>query len=309
MKITLNSIVKGFAASVVGVSMLFTANSAFAAFPENDITLIVPYAPGGGSDQMARRLQPGLEKALGVTVRIVYKTGGGGAVGFTELHGSKPDGYTISNVVVPNIIISSQGEGIGYTADEFAYFGMTESAVGSLMVPTDSPYKTLDEFVAFAKDNPGRLTVAGVGGTGAANWGDMAEILDIQTTYVPVSGGVGDMMPMLAGSHVDAGMTASNHATKHKSIVNALVVAGPSEVPSLPGVPNEPQWGYVTTWGLMAPPGTPADVIEILNAALVEAASAPEVRDALIAGGYNPMIQTAAEAQAYVLAEMKRRGM
>ncbi len=137
----------------------------------------------------------------------------------------------------------------------------------------------------------------------------MAEILDIQTTYVPVSGGVGDMMPMLAGSHVDAGMTASNHATKHKSIVNALVVAGSSEVPSLPGVPNEPQWGYVTTWGLMAPPGTPADVIEILNAALVEAASAPEVRDALIAGGYNPMIQTAAEAQAYVLAEMKRRGM
>ena len=56
MKITLNSIIKGFAASVVGVSMLFTANSAFAAFPENDITLIVPYSPGGGSDQMARRL-------------------------------------------------------------------------------------------------------------------------------------------------------------------------------------------------------------------------------------------------------------
>lgn len=309
MKITLNSIIKGFAASVVGVSMLFTANTAFAAFPENDITLIVPYAPGGGSDQMARRLQPGLEKALGVTVRIVYKEGGGGAVGFTELHNSKPDGYTISNVVVPNIIITSQGEGIGYTADEFSYFGMTESAPGSLMVPVDSPFKSLDEFVAFAKDNPGRLTVAGVGGTGAANWGDMAEILDIKTTYVPVSGGVGDMMPMLAGSHVDAGMTASNHATKHKAIVNALVVAGPSEVPSLPGVPNEPQWGYLTTWGLMAPPGTPADVIEILNAALVEAASAPEVREALIAGGYAPMIQTAAEAQAYVLAEMKRRGM
>jgi len=110
-------------------------------------------------------------------------------------------------------------------------------------------------------------------------------------------------------SHVDAGMTASNHAVKNSSIVDALVVAGPSEVGALPGVPNEPQWGYVTTWGLMAPPGTPADVIATLNAALNEAASAPEVREALIKNGYNPMIQTPAEATAYVKAEMARRGM
>ncbi len=305
MNLKLNSVIKGTAASILGAAMAFTANVALADYPEKDITFIVPYAPGGGSDQMARRLQPGLEKALGVNVRIVYKTGGGGAVGFSELHRSKPDGYTIANVVVPNVILSSKGDGVGYKPGDFEYIGMTESAVGALMVPKDSPYKTLDAFVAAALEKPGMLTVAGVGGTGADRWGALADILGIDTTYVPVSGGVGKMMPMLAGSHVDAGMTASNHATKHKSIVDALVIAGKQEVTTLKGVPFEPKWSYVTTWGIMAPPGTPADIIATLNAALNEAASDASVADTLSNAGYNTIIQTVDEVNAFMDEQIK----
>ena len=305
MKLKLKSVIKGTAASILGAAMAFTANVALADYPEKDITFIVPYSPGGGSDQMARRLQPGLEKALGVNVRIVYKTGGGGAVGFSELHRSKPDGYTIANVVVPNVILSSKGDGVGYKPGDFEYIGMTESAVGALMVPKDSPYKTLDAFVAAALEKPGMLTVAGVGGTGADRWGALADILGIDTTYVPVSGGVGKMMPMLAGSHVDAGMTASNHATKHKSIVDALVIAGKQEVTTLKGVPFEPKWSYVTTWGIMAPPGTPADIIATLNAALNEAASDSSVADALSNAGYNTIIQTVDEVNAFMDEQIK----
>ena len=305
MKLKLNSVIKGTATSILGAAMAFTANVALADYPEKDITFIVPYSPGGGSDQMARRLQPGLEKALGVNVRIVYKTGGGGAVGFSELHRSKPDGYTIANVVVPNVILSSKGDGVGYKPGDFEYIGMTESAVGALMVPKDSPYKTLDAFVAAALEKPGMLTVAGVGGTGADRWGALADILGIDTTYVPVSGGVGKMMPMLAGSHVDAGMTASNHATKHKSIVDALVIAGKQEVTTLKGVPFEPKWSYVTTWGIMAPPGTPADIIATLNAALNEAASDSSVADALSNAGYNTIIQTVDEVNAFMDEQIK----
>ncbi|MEK9597961.1 MAG: tripartite tricarboxylate transporter substrate-binding protein, partial [Alphaproteobacteria bacterium] len=128
MKNKFETILKGSLATLVGAAFALTANVALADYPEKDITFIVPYSPGGGSDQMARRLQPGLEKALGVNVRIVYKTGGGGAVGFSELHRSKPDGYTISNVVVPNVILSSKGDGVGYKPDDFEYIGMTESA-------------------------------------------------------------------------------------------------------------------------------------------------------------------------------------
>jgi tripartite-type tricarboxylate transporter receptor subunit TctC len=287
--------------------LAITAGGASAAgYPDKPITFIVPYSPGGGSDQQARRLQPGLEKALGVNIQIVYKTGGGGAVGFSELWRSKPDGYTISNVVVPNIVISAKGENVGFKPSEFAYIGMTERALGALMVPKGSKYKSLADFVAAAKANPGKLTVAGVGSTGAANYAELEEILGIKTTYVPVSGGVGKMIPMLQGNHVDAGMTASSHAVKHRATVDTLVLAGSEPSDALPGVPNEPRWTYMTTWGVMAPPGTPADRIAVLNAALYKATADPNVRALVIKNGLSPMRQTPAEAKAYVEAAVKK---
>lgn len=293
--------------AIAGACLAFTAGGASAEkYPDKPITFIVPYSPGGGSDQQARRLQRGLEKALGVSIQIVYKTGGGGAVGFNELWRSKPDGYTISNVVVPNIVITAKGKDVGFKPGEFSYIGMTARALGALMVPKGSKYNTLAKFVAAAKANPGKLTVAGVGSTGEVNFAELAEILGIKTTYVPVSGGVGKMMPMLQGNHVDAGMTASSHAVKHRATVDTLVVAGPEPSSALPGVPNEPKWTYMTTWGVMAPPGTPADRIAVLNAALNKATADPAVRDLVTKNGLSQMRQTPAEAKAYVEAAVKR---
>ena len=286
-------------APVAGVIMAVAAcGSASAEYPERDITIIVPYAPGGGSDQQARRLQPGLEEALGVGMRIVYKEGGGGAVGFSELFRSEPDGYTISNVVVPNIIVTAKGQDVGYKPEQFAYIGMTEQAVGALMVPKGSKFKSLDDFVAFAKENPGKVTVAGVGATGEANTKNLTDILGIEISYVPVSGGVGKMMPMLQGNHVDAGITSSSHAVKHASTVDTLVIAGDSPSESLPGVPNEAGWNYITTWGIMAPPGTPDDVVAKLNEALNKA-TVP-IKAMLVENGLTPMSQTPAEAKAFI---------
>jgi tripartite-type tricarboxylate transporter receptor subunit TctC len=298
---------RGILGAVAGALVAAAAGTAGAAgYPDKPITFIVPYSPGGGSDQQARRLQPGLEKALGVKIRIVYKTGGGGAVGFNELWRSKADGYTISNVVVPNIVITSKGKDVGFKPGEFSYIGMTARALGALMVPKGSKYGTLDKFVAAAKANPGKLTVAGVGSTGAANFAELAQILGIKTAYVPVSGGVGKMMPMLQGKHVDAGMTASSHAVRHRATVDTIVIAGPTASGALPGVPNEPKWTYTTTWGVMAPPGTPADRVAILNAALQKATADPNVRNMVVKNGLSPMRQTPAEAKAYVEAAIKK---
>ena len=286
------------------VAVLFMAVAAYgtasaADYPEHDITFIVPYSPGGGSDQQARRLQPGLEKALGVGIRIVYKTGGGGAIGFSELSRSKPDGYTISNVVVPNIIVTAaKGKDVGYKPEDFAYIGMTAQAVGALMVPKGSPFKSLEEFVAHAKANPGKLTVAGVGGTGEVNTAKLTKLLGIEISYVPVSGGVGKMIPMLAGKHVDAGVTSSSHAVRHAATVDTLVIAGGNSVASLPGIPNEAGWTYTTTWGVMAPPGTPADIVAKLNDALNKAT--PSVREMVTKNGLTPMSQTVSEAKQFI---------
>ena len=283
-----------------------TAGVAAAEYPDKPITFVVPYSPGGGSDQQARRLLPGLEKELGVTIRIIYKTGGGGAVGFNELWGSEPDGYTISNVVVPNIVVSARGEDVGFKPGEFAYIGMTDTAQGCLMVSKDSEFKSIDEFIAAAKANPGKLTVAGTGSTGAANFAELAEVMGIEVTYVPVSGGVGKLIPMLQGNHVSAGMISSTHAVRHKETVDAILVAGEKPSASLPGVPNEPKWTYSTTWGIMAPPGTPADRIAILNAALHKATADPKVMELQTKAGLSPLKQTPAEAKAYVEAAIKK---
>ena len=306
MNFSINTIMKGITASVFGATFLLSGGTAFADYSCKSATFIVPYSPGGGSDQMARRLVPGLEEALGVKVNIVYKTGGGGAVGFSELHRSDPDGCTFSNTVVPNVIISSKGDGVGYEAGDFEYIGMTESSAGTLMVPLDSKYQSIDSFVAAALENPGMLTVAGTGGSGLSRWNQLEEVLGIETTYVPVGGGVGKMIPMLAGSHIDGAATGANHATKHKAIVNAILVAGPNEVPTLPGIPNEADWNYVITWGLMAPPGTPADVVETLNAAMNSAAQSSSVQEALINGGYVPHNMSVAETNAFMDAEIAK---
>ena len=114
------------------------------------------------------------------------------------------------------------------------------------------------------------------------------------------------MMPMFQGNHVDAGMTASSHAVKHRATVDTLVVAGPEPSKALPGVPNEPKWTYMTTWGVMAPPGTPADRIAVLNAALNKATADPNVRDLVTKNGLSQMRQTPEEAKAYVLEAVKK---
>ncbi len=296
----------GVLGAVAGAAMMVASGPVFAEYPDKPITFIVPYSPGGGSDQQARRLQPGLEKHLGVPVRIVYKTGGGGAVGFNELWRSKPDGYTISNVVVPNVVIAAKGKDVGFKPGEFSYIGMTVRSVGALMVPKGSELNTLAKFVAAAKANPGKLTVAGVGSTGKVNFQELADILGIKTAYVPVSGGVGKMMPMLQGKHVDAGMTASNHAVKHRATVDTVVIAGPNSSAALPGVPNEKGWTYTTTWGVMAPPGTPADRVAKLNDALNKTTADPKLKEMVEKIGLSQMRQTPAEAKAYVEVAIKK---
>jgi tripartite-type tricarboxylate transporter receptor subunit TctC len=300
-----------FLAATAGLFMAVAGcGAANAQYPDHDITFIVPYAPGGGSDQQARRVQPGMEKALGVRLQIVYKEGGGGAAGFLELHSAKPDGYTIANVVVPNIIVTSKGDDVGYDPEEFAYIGMTERAPGAFVVAKDSKFKTIEDLVAYAKENPGTLTIAGSGSAGQANFAELVNALGIKATYVPVSGGVGATIPFLQGGHVDSAVFSSSHAVTHAETIRALGIAGTEPSPALPDVPTLDSQGYkgfemATTWGVMAPPGTPAEIVEALSAALREAVADPKVKESQVSGGLTPMSQTPEEAQEYVKAAAK----
>lgn len=296
--------------SAVGMAVAATGASRAADFPKHDITFIVPYSPGGGSDAQARRLEPGLQKALGVNIRIVYKTGGGGAVGFLALHSAKPDGYTIANVVVPNIIIASQGKDVGFKPSDFSYIAMTEKAPDALVVAKDSKFKTLKDLVAYAKANPGKLTIAGTGSTGKSHVAEIVKALGIKVTFVPVSKGVGQIVPYLEGNHVDAAEFASSHVLEHTDVLRALGISGSEPSPAMPGVPTFESLGYpgfvaATSWGVMAPPGTPANIVKVLNDAVEKAVSDPSVQATLKKHGLTPMHQTPAEAKAFVLSNEK----
>lgn len=297
------------------LAALFTAiaacGSASAQYPDRDITFIVPYSAGGGSDQQARRLMPGMEAALGVGLRIVYKEGGGGAIGFNELHSSAPDGYTVSNVVVPNIIVTSMGEDVGYKPEDFSYIAMTDQAPGAFVVPKDSQFADLGALITYAKENPGNLTIAGVGSTGQQNFAELVNALGIEATYVPVSGGVGDILPFLQGGHVDSALLGSNHAVRHVETIRTLGIAGKIPSPALPDVPTVAAAGYdgfdmATTWGVMAPPGTPDDFIATLNAAVCKAVATPEVQEAQKKGGLTSVCMSPEESKQFVLDTVAR---
>jgi tripartite-type tricarboxylate transporter receptor subunit TctC len=292
--------------------MAFVAcgSSSAATFPKHDITFIVPYSPGGGSDAQARRLQTGMQKALGVNIHVVYKTGGGGAVGFLALHSAKPDGYTIANVVVPNIIITSQGKDVGYKPADFSYIAMTETSPGALVVAKNSKFKSLKDLITYAKANPGRVTIAGTGSTGKSAVAEIVKALGIKVTYVPVSKGVGMIVPYLEGGHVDAAEFASSHVLEHADVLRGLGIAGSDPSPALPGVPTFESLGYhgfvaATTWGVMAPPGTPSAIVEVLNKAVEKAVSDPSVQATLKKNGLTPMSQTSGQAKAFVVSNEK----
>jgi tripartite-type tricarboxylate transporter receptor subunit TctC len=276
------------------------ANNAEGGLNCRNINFIVPYSPGGGSDRQVRRMQPHLEETLGVKINVNYMEGGDGAVGWQALAGAKADGCTVSNVVAPNImLLSSSGENVGFKADEFEYLGWSETTPNVLAVAADSPYKTIDDLVAAAKAKPGSVTVAGVGEVGELLTAEAQNSTGAQFAYVPVSGGVGDIVPDILGGHVVAGNIGAAHVAESGGRLRALAMTGTEDVQSLPEVPTYEEAGYKpatlgTAWGVIAPPETPADVVEVWNKAIAGAVAAE--KEQITENGLIPLEQDVTEA-------------
>ena len=268
------------------------------------IDFIVPYSPGGGSDRQVRRMQPHLEETLGTKINVNYMEGGDGAIGWQALAGAKPDGCTVSNVVAPNImVLSSSGEDVGFTAEDFEYLGWSETTPNVLAVAANSPYKTLDDFVKAAKAKPGSLTVAGVGEVGELLNAEVENSTGAKFSYVPVSGGVGAIIPDLLGGHVDAGTIGAAHVAESEGRLRALAMTGTEKVDSLPGVPTYQEAGYKPAtlgqaWGVIAPPETPDEVVTVWNEAIAGAAA--KEKQQIIEAGLVPLEQNVTEARDYV---------
>jgi tripartite-type tricarboxylate transporter receptor subunit TctC len=270
-------------AGLLCVTLLFPA-SATAAFPERDITLVVPWAAGGGTDTLARTLVKNGKKYFGVNINVVNRVGGTGAIGMDSVAKAKADGYTVG-VITFNLStyrLLGQSE-LSYR--DYDLIALLNRSIASLSVKTDSPFKTLKELVEYAKANPGVVTV-GHSGPGSP-WHlaavDMAHRLGLKFTLVPFDGAA-PTRTALVGGHITVASTGMDevlqfYQTKQIRMLGAM---NPSRHPIFPDVPTMAEAGFplddpIVDWrGLATAKGTPPEILKALRDGFKKAAEDPE---------------------------------
>jgi len=280
-------------------------------FPTKPITYMVCFNPGGESDITARIQERALEKYLGVDVVITYKIGAGGAICWSELIRSKPDGYTIAGDNLPHIILQPlMRKDAGYKTLDLKQIYIFESTPNVLVVHKDSQFKTLQDFIKYAKEHPGVVTVGGSGSNTANHLGTvlLEKAAGIKLTYIPFSGS-GTAVPALLGKHVTALMTYSTMAVRYKDQFRPLAIAAEKRMEVLPDVPTFKELGYNIVEGAYrgaaAPPGTPDEIIKVLANAFDNVMREPEVIRKMNENGFKIEYMGPEEATALVKRKMK----
>jgi tripartite-type tricarboxylate transporter receptor subunit TctC len=296
--------------ALLAAFMLSPSFSAAAGYPSKPLTYIVCFNPGGESDITARIQEQPLKKAFGQEVVIVYKIGGGGSVGWSELVQSKPDGYTIAGDNLPHIILQPLERGnAGYKTLDLKQVYMFESTPDLLVVREDSKYKTLKDFIEDAKKNPGVVTVGGSGSSTANDLGTamLNKAAGIKLTYIPFSGS-GAAVPALLGGHVTALMTYSTMGVQYKGKFRPLAIASEERMDVLPDVPTFKQLGYDVVEGayrgVAAPPGTPDNIVKYLAATFEKVMKDPTVKKKMDENGFKTEFMGPEAATALVKKKM-----
>lgn len=276
-------------AALCAAAIGFAGFGAQAAYPEKDITIIVPFGAGGGTDTTMRTYKPFFEKYIGRTAVIVNKPGAGGSVGFSELALSKPDGYTLGFVNFPNSITAPivNPRSIRYTTASFAYIATLVTSNVSLNVPKSTPFKTLKDFVDYAKSNPGVITIAisGIGGDDHLSQLSFMKKIGANVVFVPFQGGAPARTATIAG-HVAAGSFSMSEAARFQDQLNTLGVMSEARKPFASDVPTFKEQGYDYVAGsnhaFAAPAGTPQAIVDKVAGALKQAFDDPEFKKAAL---------------------------
>jgi tripartite-type tricarboxylate transporter receptor subunit TctC len=290
------------------------AGAALAAYPNKPIRLVVPFAPGGGTDLIARTLGAGMSKELGQTIIIDNKPGAGTIIGTDAVAKSAPDGYTLVMATFAHAVNPSLQPKLPFDTDKaFAPVALIGRGPNVLVVRADSPFKTVKDVIDAAKAKPGKLTYASQGnGTSAHLAGEMfTNLAKVQMTHVPYRG-AGPAITDLLGGQVDMifGTAAAVATFVDSGKMRALGVTTAQRAAALKDVPPiaDTVPGYVVeSWyGLYAPAGTPTDVIARLNGAARKAAQTDDFKKKVESEGLVITAGAPAELDTYVRAEEAR---
>ena len=250
-------------------------------YPTRPVTMVVPFPPGGNTDIMARALQHELGKALGQTIVIINKGGAAGTIGMNEVVRAQGDGYTIA--LTPNNPLTAQPhlQKLAYSMASFRYICLTYYAPYVLIAGPQAPFKTFDEFVKFAKAKPENLLYGHPGPASQPHLGMLAVLKAIGADGLGVPfQGAGPMAQALLSGTVMA--ITETPAVAGASNLPVLAALSDERIAALPDVPTMKELGYpaeaFTAGGMIAPAGTPAEVVATLEKACAQATARAEYR-------------------------------
>ena len=287
-------------------------------FPRRPVTLTVGFAPGGGTDTAARIVAQKLSENLGQSVIVDNKAGAGGNVAAQHIAMAAPDGYTIHLTSVgPMSVAPHLVKDLPYDPRrDIAPITMGVIFPNVIVVHSGVPAKTLAEFVALAKQKPGRLTYAssGVGGAGHLAGELFKERAGIDMLHVPYKGG-GPAMTDLLAARIDMYVGVPNTVAPHVDAgkLRALATTGAKRASTMPDVPTIAESGYpgfeATNWYAFVAPGrTPKELLDFWNRELTKALNDPQVRAELAKHGLDPAPGTRDELAQYFERESQKWG-
>jgi tripartite-type tricarboxylate transporter receptor subunit TctC len=303
--------------SALALLFVWAAPLAFAqSYPSRPITLVVPYAAGGGNDVIARIVAERMSTALGQQIVIENRGGAGGTIATRQVAHAPPDGYTILIATSSLAINPSLYPNAGYDPlKDFAAVGLIASSSNVVLVHPSVPAKSIAELIAIAKREPGTLTFASTGTGSSVHLSAelFAAMAGIKINHVPYKGS-GPALNDLIGGHVAmmfSTMASAVGLVREGNKVRALAVTGGKRSPLFPDLPTVAESGLpgyesVLHYGIVAPAGTPPLAVARLNAVLNSALTSDEVQKRLSVDGAEPLPSTPDQYAADIAAEQAK---
>ena len=255
------------------------------AYPSEQIRMLVPYTAGGPTDIAARSLARYMERSLGEPVVVENLPGASGSATYQELISSDADGYTLSMTALPTAVLNYLQNDVGYRKEDFAPVGVVTQVPSALVVPAASPYADLAALFAAARTDPALVTVGTPGATNthAAETRRITQLYGVPLTVLPFNGNQEVLTALLGGNAVAGFVNISQDMLPaiESGRIRVLAVGTPERLPYL-DAPTFVEQGFpeltqsTTTFGVIAPAGTPQPVISRLEESVRAAATDPE---------------------------------
>jgi tripartite-type tricarboxylate transporter receptor subunit TctC len=292
---TRRTVIGGLIACGAGAALKPISASGQSTYPTRPVRIIVPFAPGGGADTVSRLLSPHLQALLGQPVIVENRAGAAGRIGAGVVAKSDPDGHTLLVTTESSLVIAPHiGQSIGYDPlKDFAPISLLTRNTVMLVVHPSVPARTLQEYMALARSQPGQMFYAssGVGGPNHLAGEIFNRMTGLKITHVPYPG-TGLALQAVISNQVGSmwGFMAGLVAHIRQGTLRAIAVGSKERSPALPEVPTVAEAGVpgfeAMSWiGMVTPAGTPKPAMDRLWSAVSAAMQEPTVRDILVNGG------------------------